>query len=108
MGKDVRVWGDRWLPTPITYSVQSPKFELPEDARVVDLIDQDSKVWVGCLISAIFHEEEAKVILNISLSPLQPKDRLIWLSTANWIFTVRSPYHLGMETVANPKCKLRL
>jgi hypothetical protein len=47
-----------------------------------------------------FLVEEASVILNIPLSPLLPKDRLIWRGTKNEIFTVRSAYHLGMERKA--------
>jgi hypothetical protein len=23
-GRDIRIWGDKWLPTPIFFSIQSP------------------------------------------------------------------------------------
>lgn len=70
-------------------------------ARVKDLIDQNTKWWNRSLISTTFLEEEAKVILNIPLSPLQPRDRLIWRCTTTGEFTVRSAYHMGMEMAAS-------
>lgn len=36
----VKIWKDKWLPTPTTYSVQSPIRILDEDARVLELIDK--------------------------------------------------------------------
>lgn len=42
-GKDIWIWGDIWFPTPISVSVQSPRQILAEDARVANLIDQDTK-----------------------------------------------------------------
>jgi hypothetical protein len=54
----------------------------------------------GCkvdLIRAVFEEEEATVIINIPLSSILPRDRLIWRGTENVAFTVRSVYHLGKE-----------
>jgi hypothetical protein len=40
-------------------------------------------------------QEEANVIINITLSPSLPQDRLIWKDSKDGIFTVRSAYHLG-------------
>jgi hypothetical protein len=61
------------------------------------LIDQDLKQWDRSLISIIFLPEEAATIMNIPLSPFQPRDRLIWRCTANGGFTVKNAYHLGIE-----------
>jgi hypothetical protein len=49
------------------------------------------------LIKRVFSEDEAHVIANIPLSPLLPKDRLIWHGTSNGVFTVCSAYHSGKE-----------
>ena len=38
-GRDVRVWGDRWLPCSSSHRVISPRLFLHEDTRVGELID---------------------------------------------------------------------
>jgi ribonuclease HI len=102
-GTSIKVRGDCWLPTPISYSVQSPCINLQEDILVAELIDQESGRWKCSLIEASFSKEEAEVILNIPLSPCLPKDRLIWRGTKNGIFTVRSAYHLEVEEQSREK-----
>jgi hypothetical protein len=82
-GKSVKIWGDRWLPTPTTY--------------VAELIDEEQWSWKVNLLQEVFSEEEAKIISNIPLSPLLPKDKLIWRGTTHGEFSVRSAYHLGKE-----------
>lgn len=44
-----------------------------------------------------FHEEEAQAICQILLSPMQPKDLLIWRCTTNEEFSIRSAYHMEKE-----------
>jgi hypothetical protein len=105
-GDDVRVWGDKWLPTPTSHSVQSPRINWVEDMRVSSLINKDLKQWNSPLIASIFLPEEAEVITNIPLSQSLPRDWLIWRCTKDGEFTVRSAYHLGMEIQARqqPGC----
>ncbi|GLT72869.1 hypothetical protein SLA2020_447660 [Shorea laevis] len=59
-GKDIRVWQDRWLPTPISFSIQSPRRILSEDARVAELIDQDTKWWNTNLLREVFMRRKHK------------------------------------------------
>jgi len=89
----------RWLPTPITYTVQSPPVLSLQKNRVQTLIDRDSKCWNVPLLQATFNLEEARVIASIPLSPHLPPDRLIWLGTKNENFSVKSAYHLGLEII---------
>lgn len=56
-GRDIRVWGNKWIPTLISFSIQSPYRILETRARVLELIDQDTKWWNSKLISTIFQEE---------------------------------------------------
>lgn len=51
-------------------------------------------------METIFTIEEARVIKGIPLSPVQVPDRIRWRCTANGAFSVRSAYHLEMETIA--------
>jgi hypothetical protein len=96
-GNLIRVWGDRWLATPISHKVQSVPRIIDRNSKVAYLINLDSKCWKIDLIKEVFSEDEAQVISNIPLSPLLPQDRLIWRGTTNGVFTVRSAYHLGKE-----------
>jgi hypothetical protein len=38
-GRSIKVWGDRWLPTPTTYTVQTLPRSLDASSMVADLID---------------------------------------------------------------------
>jgi hypothetical protein len=96
-GCNIKVWGDRWLPTPQTFQVQSPPKIIDSQSMVASLINPTSKNWNEALLKEVFTEEEAQVIANIPLSSLLPKDRLIWCETASGIFLVRSAYYLGKE-----------
>jgi hypothetical protein len=96
-GKKIQIWKDRWLPTPLSFSVQSPPQILPETSSLSIVIDYEMRGWNSTLIRAIFHREESEVILAIPLSPIFPPDRLAWRGTRNGVFSVRSDYHLAME-----------
>jgi hypothetical protein len=99
---DLSTFGDiKWLPTPSTFSVQSPQRILDANAKVAELIDAESHGWNRSLISSIFTKEESQAILNISLSPILPMDKLIWRGTTNGVFTVRSACHLGKQLLDN-------
>ena len=76
-GKDIRMWGDCWMPTPSSFAVHSPRLHLPENSVVGDLIDPETKQWNRPLIEQNFLEEEVEVILSIPLSPFLPNDKLI-------------------------------
>lgn len=93
-GQDIRIWKDKWLPTPTTFALMSPVNTLPEFASVANLICKQDRRWNGPLIDSIFLDYEAKTIKAIPLSLVVHPDKLIWSSTANGQFTVRSTYHL--------------
>lgn len=38
-GESLRVWHDKWLPTPSTFKITSPPVGSPLDVRVSTLID---------------------------------------------------------------------
>jgi hypothetical protein len=96
-GESIKVWGDCWLPTPVSYSVQTPATNLQERMTVSELIDPVHRRWKGTLIDVNFIKEEAEVIKNIPLSPIPTKEKLIWRGTHNGVFMVRSAYHMEVE-----------
>lgn len=95
--KEVKIWNDKWLPTPTTYSVQSPRIILSKDAKVKELIDQDTKCWKTSLINDIFMADEAEKICQLPLSMYIQEDKLIWRGTNSGEFTVWSAYHKKKE-----------
>jgi hypothetical protein len=80
-GEQIHIWGDKWLPTPSTFAVQSPVRVLRLSTQVVDLIDSDSGWWNVDLIRTIFNPKEAEVICGLVLSPLKQSDKLVWNET---------------------------
>jgi hypothetical protein len=67
---------------------------MSEEAKVSELTNPHTKNWNTSMILELFIEEEARTICNIPLSPLQPKDQMVWRSTNNGHFSIRSAYYL--------------
>jgi hypothetical protein len=85
-GETVRIWKNRWLPTPTTYMVHSPPNLLDPQATVSRLIDIDTKWWNEALLEQLFSREEVISIQSIPLSTTNQEDTLIWRGTAKGIF----------------------
>jgi hypothetical protein len=85
-GANIKIWGDKWLPSPTSFQVQTPVRVLHHDAKVVDLIDPTTKEWKFQLIGEIFEQEEATMICNLPLSPLLNNDKQVWLGSKNGFF----------------------
>ena len=87
-GKKIKIWQDRWLPTPSSYKVISPP-PLPLDVSWVgDLIDHDLGVWKFDLLKRLFMPYEADLIASIALSLHLSDDKLVWAPTSNGKFSV--------------------
>ena len=86
-GRSIRIWQDRWLPTPSTYKVISPPSLLGAEARVSELIDHDTSSWNSELIRDVFLLHEAEVILGLVLSSRLLEDRLVWAPSSNGRFS---------------------
>ncbi|XP_042954620.1 uncharacterized protein LOC122291035 [Carya illinoinensis] len=93
-GTQIKIWKDKWLPSPSTFKVQSPVRILNAEATVAELINPDTRQWNLNLIHAIFSEPEAKVISKMTISQCGSQDVQTWRCSENGKFTVRSAYHL--------------
>jgi ribonuclease HI len=96
-GDSVKVWTDRWLPTPGSHKVQSPVHILLADASVSALLDLETNWWKTDLIFNIFSVDEAKAICSMPVCPRTRQDKLVWMGTKQGNFTVSSAYHMGKE-----------
>ena len=102
-GKAVSIWGDKWIPKPVSFAIQSPCTQLPIEAKVEMLIDKQVKEWNFPIIQSIFHEDEAAIICSLPFSKYGPPDRLIWRVTTTGCFIVQSTYHLEREIQSREK-----
>ena len=68
-GKSIKIWGDCWIPSPTSYSIQSPIRILDREAKVSAPVDESSMWWNTSLIHSIFTEEEAISICSMAICP---------------------------------------
>ena len=54
-GQSISIWGDRWLPVESTHAAQSPVRYLGRDAKVYELIDNNTRWWNIPLVEEIFY-----------------------------------------------------
>ncbi|XP_050290614.1 uncharacterized protein LOC126728906 [Quercus robur] len=92
-GKDIQIWQHRWLPSPGSGKVLSPR--LDQSLNVVqDLFIIGTKTWDFELIDRHFLPWEADGIKSIPLSEHHNIDLLIWPHTPDGSYSVRSAYRL--------------
>ena len=96
-GEHIRVWGDKWLPSPSTFKVVSPRLFMHADIRVSKLISHEPVGWKMQVIDTLFLPHEVDIIKSIPLSTHSPPDKLIWATTTNGLFSVHSAYKVAME-----------
>ena len=66
--KTIQIRNDRWLPKVSCPKIVSPILNLPQNARVSDLINAESYSWKADLVKQEFIPQEASLILGIPLS----------------------------------------
>ena len=102
-GKKVKIWRDRWIPTPYTFKAVSLRSQTQEMDRVEQLIDRENGSWDAVLVRSNFLAHEAEVILGIPLSPTLPEDSLVWAWTKKGSFTVKSAYGVAFNFLKEGK-----
>ena len=64
-GTSVKIWGDKWLPMPSTYTVQSQPITLTREVKVSALIDEGTRWWNQTLLQENFNQKEVQLIQSI-------------------------------------------
>ncbi|KAL0008862.1 hypothetical protein SO802_010364 [Lithocarpus litseifolius] len=96
-GNKIRLWEDKWLPTPTHFKPVSPRKNLQEGNQVSSLIDQNLHAWREDVVRNTFLPHEAEIILGIPLSSFPIEDRRVWSAIANGVFSVRSAYQVAQR-----------
>lgn len=98
-GQHTKIWGDKWLPVPFSYCVESPIKTLHRDSRVSKLIDRVLGGWNLSLVNQMFNPEEVAIVSSIPLSKLGAIDKVTWRPFKDGKFSVKFAYHLEMQRV---------
>lgn len=64
-GKSIHIWKDKWIPRPVTYSIQSPITILDENANVDNLLLPGSTEWNMDLLQTLFSADDVVLISTI-------------------------------------------
>lgn len=96
-GENIKIWRDKWIPTPCSYRIQSPNKLLSTSIIVKELLVENGTTWNDNLNSEIFCEYEMSNILSIPLGKTNQEDKRIWALTENRVFTVKSIYFATLE-----------
>jgi hypothetical protein len=96
-GQSVHIWGDKWIPIPSTYNIQSFPKTLSPRSKVCDLLNREKEGWDQQLLARNFTTEEVAAINSIPISLLSQPDVQVWRGTSSGDFSVKSAYHLATE-----------
>lgn len=77
-GKQIKIWGDNWLPTKILPKIISPMIFGQQNSSVEVLINQSTQSWREEEIDHYFSMAKAAIIKIIPLSSSPQRDTLIW------------------------------
>ncbi|XP_023907624.1 uncharacterized protein LOC112019319 [Quercus suber] len=97
-GASIRVWQDRWIPRPPSFTTITQPNTLHMHSMVAALLDEVTGEWKADLVKRVFLPEEAQTILSIPRSNKHANDRIIWAYTPKGIFTVNSAYKVALAT----------
>jgi hypothetical protein len=87
-GDNIRIWEDKWIPSPHTLTFQQSNHNLGREDKVHSLINIERNWWNVPLVESIFPEDVAALICGIPISPRQQADKLIWAGTRIGFFSV--------------------
>lgn len=66
-GKSIKIWGDRWIPSPSSFAIQTPLRFLDCEEKVCSLIDPETHWWNIPLLNEVFNAEEAIIVSSIPI-----------------------------------------
>jgi len=95
----INIWTQPWIRNKDKYYVSSKiPFGL-EHLTVSSLIDFESNRWKSDIVGQIFNDGDSRDITRMPILNPQELDILIWKASTSGSYTVRSAYHILMETM---------
>lgn len=91
-GSNIKIWEDKWFNESQWEKPFSPKLENCPLQKVNELLHPSEGGWNKELLKQLFTEEEVTNIIQIPVSSLGTKDRLIWMPSRNGQYTVTTGY----------------
>lgn len=93
-GKEIRVWGDRWLPSLSGgHPMPSGPVQVSRNTKVASLINPVSDEWDIDFLKPFILSAEYEAILATHLGDPKLRDRLIWPFDKRGIYFVKLGYH---------------
>ena len=71
--------------------------DIPEDMRVQELIDQQTKQWDRGKVTSLFKEVTCQEILAIPLTRVEEEDKVVWKVNKSHDFSVKSTYQVVLR-----------
>lgn len=97
MVSPLSVQHNKWIPSLNGFYLSPFFLSRGSERSVAELIDFNQHCWRDDKVRHLFLHHEAEVILQVSLNPLWPKDKLIWHFARNGIYFINSTYKAGMS-----------
>lgn len=95
-GVSIDASSDPWIPREGSCKPIAPH-PYTQNLTVANLINRNG-TWNEQLVSALFINQDANLIINIPLNPQQREDVIIWQYDLKGLFSVKSAYRLGMHS----------
>lgn len=97
-GENVDFWEDKWIPSLPSFGLSSRKPTNCSITKVAEVLDSRKGGWNLDLLKSLVSHEELHAISSIQPSIVKRKDCLVWHHTSNGIYSVKSGYHLALQS----------
>ena len=101
MGKQIKTFGDRWLPGEELAKVISPSNSISTEWTMSRLLNLDGAGWNAQLVDTMFLSFEAQRIKGIPICVTNQKDCVSWPKCRTGLYSVKSGSQLLCEAEAN-------
>ncbi|KAK3204934.1 hypothetical protein Dsin_018980 [Dipteronia sinensis] len=92
-GNKIRVFKDQWTPRPLSFK---PTTHDPgADMKVVDLLDNDSRMWDIGKLNEVLLPIDKDIVLTIPISWRKSIDFLLWHFDKSCVYTINSGYRVA-------------